>query len=108
MLTGTFICSLSGLRSRLNAWVGQVDTQSPQPMQRREFKTARSPSRVKAPIWQRSTQVPQPLQFSDLCLVLNGLATSSDGLGCALIRVRIPQQQPQQQHMTTASLELLG
>ena len=108
MLMGTLICSLSGLRSSVNAWVGQVDTHSPQPMQRREFKTARSPSRVTAPIWQRSTQVPQPLQLSDSCLALNGLATSSDGLGCALMRVRIPQQQPQQQHMTTNSLELLG
>ena len=108
MLMGVLICSLRGLRSKVNDPVGQVDTHNPQPMQRWDLKTSRSLSKVRASIWQRSTQVPQLSHFSDSCLALNGLATSSDGLSCDLIRVRIPQQQPQQQHMTTSSLELLG
>jgi hypothetical protein len=100
--------SLPGLRTRVNDPVGQVDTHSPQPMQRREFKITRSPSNIRASIWQRSTQVPQPAHFSDSCLAVNGLAASSDGLGCDLRRFRIAQQQPQQQHRKTISLELLG
>ena len=108
MVTGVLICSLAGLRTRANEPVGQVDTHNPQPMQRRGSKTAFSSSRVRAFIGQRSIQVPQPLQFSDSCLALKGLTTSSDGLGCGLMRVRTAQQQPQQQQRKTMSLELLG
>jgi len=81
MEMGTLICWLAGLRTSVNEPVGQVDTHSPQPMQRAEFKTTRSSSRVKASIWQRSTQTPQPSQVSGSALDIKGLATCSDGLG---------------------------
>jgi len=52
--------------------------------------------------------VQQPWQRSGSSLAVNALATISAGLGWRWRSPRTPQQQPQQQQINAASLELLG
>jgi hypothetical protein len=57
---GTCARWLSGLRTSVNAALGQVRTDGPQPTRRSVYRATWSPCSVKASIWPRSKQVQQP------------------------------------------------
>ena len=78
---GTFGWSSSGLRARVIAAVGQVDTHSPQPMHLSLSTDAFSSTRWTASIWQRSSQTPQPMHVSSSITAKNGLQVKLAGLG---------------------------
>src|SRR4030042_2233909 len=60
IVSGISGCSEDGLRTRLNAFAGQVETQSPQPMQRLRSMATWPSFICSASIWQRSRQMPHP------------------------------------------------
>ena len=107
-VTGTRVHSFSGLRTSVNAPLGQVETQRPHPIQRSRFSATRSPSSVRASIWHRSKQVQHPKHISASNEAINALETASAGLGWLLSPPNMPQQHPQQQQIKSISRELVG
>ena len=109
-MSGGSVSSLSDLRTSVNAPLGQVDTHSPQPMQRSVFRATWSPSFASACIWHRSSaQTQQPCWHTAASsLAMNALATISEGLGSLWSFARMVQQQPQQQQRISISLALDG
>ena len=98
----------SGFLTSFRAFVGHVETQSPHPMQRSMLRFILSSELVIASIWHLSIHTPHPIQASMLYSTLNELLIASAGLGCRFKLPRIPQQQPQQQHIAETLLELVG